>query len=130
MRTFFEFVEAIILEKDDAESFIDNHDLNTFFKFKNEVYGCTEESRVVLARMKNPSEDNTAEWRKEASFSAINFKTEVNKVFTHKELKSVKIIPKEEAVKGFKTKSGDGDIEIRLAKDDDIPANMDNIEEK
>ena len=134
MKTFLEFIEAIIVKNaDDIESFMDESDLMMFFKFKNEIYGGTEDCRVVFARMKNPTEDNPAIWRKEASFSAINLSNKVTKIFQHKDLKSIKVISREEAVKEMKNKPSVPErfqgVEI-TSDDEQLPANMGNIKEK
>ena len=138
MRTFFEFVESVILEKaGEVEAIIDNNDLVLFFKYKDEYFGGTEESRVVFARMKNPTSDNPVAWQKEASFSGLNISKTVKgekleQIFNFKDLKSIKIVSKEEVIKklGKTTTTPDDNFQgTPIDKDDNIPANMDNIED-
>jgi hypothetical protein len=134
MKTFLEYVQTIILEKaGNIESIIDNNDLMLFFKTKNEYFGGTEESRVVFARMKNPTSDNPAAWRKEASFSALNISKAVQgekleQVFGFKDLKSIKIVPKEDVIKAL-NKKNIKQIDIKPDSVDKIPSNMSNIED-
>lgn len=73
-----------------------------FFKKDKNYYGADESSRVIFARMKNPDKDSGASWRKNASFSAINLKDSKQYIFNYSDLKSIKIIDKEEAEKQSK----------------------------
>lgn len=139
MRTFLEFVEAISLEKAGSiKAIIDNNGLVMFFKVGKDYFGATEESRVVFARMKNPSHDDPSAWRKEAGFTALNLSKAVKgekteQMFEFKDLKSIAIVEKDDVIKTLEKSSGKGinkfPVVIDLGGDDNIPANMDSIED-
>ena len=138
MRTFLEFAEAITQEKaGNIKAIIDNNDLILFFKFNKDLFGTTEESRVVFARMKNPSTDNSTAWRKEAGFTGLNLSKTVTsgerkeQMFEFKDLKNIQIVEKEEVIhKLEKEKVKNTDITTIVQIDKEVPANMDDIDEK
>lgn len=139
MRTFREYVETVNNDKS-IKSLIDSESLICFFKFGKDYFGCPEESRVVLARMKNPSEDNPAVWRKEAGFTAINLSKAVKsgerteQMFEFKDLKNIKITPKDEVIKTLEKGIVKTPEVFVINHDDNIPGdntpgNMGNLED-
>lgn len=89
----------------ELEEVIDAENLTMFFKFKDSIYGLPEMSRVVFAKLKDPNdEDNNKVWRKEANFSAINLQKEQDNqtILNADDVKDIKIISKEEALKAMK----------------------------
>lgn len=74
-----------------------------FFTKDKELFGAGEDSRVVFAKMKHPDDELPSGWKEEANFSAHNLKKSVSSdpsqnIFSHKDLKSIKIIDKDKAV--------------------------------
>lgn len=137
MRTFLEYIENV--EKAATiKTLIDQNELVMFFRYNSDFFGAPEESRVVFARMKNPSSDNPLAWRKEAGFTALNLSKLIKEgekkeqMFEFKDLKSIKIVEKDDIVakleKGpVKYNTPTVDIE---PDDKEIPANMGGIDEK
>lgn len=90
-------------QKKKLQMILDNGNLILFFRYKDEVYGAGEGSRVTFAKMKDPAdEDHTAGWLKEASFMATNL-TKMGQgqtsqmIFSEKDLKDIDVLSKEEA---------------------------------
>lgn len=100
-----EFKKWMIMEDDrkhEIESLLDQFIL--FFQKDGEVYGAGEDSRVVFAKMKHPDDELPTNWEEESSFSAHNLKKILNgeqgyHLFRKSDLKSIKIIDREDAVK-------------------------------
>jgi hypothetical protein len=89
--------------KNRINGLIDNQEFSLFFKKGNSVFGAPEESRVVFARMKNPDEESSSQWAKQASFLAINLDNVaegrgIQSLITAKDLPEIKIIGQEQAV--------------------------------
>lgn len=104
MNGFKQLIEADDNKRAKINSMIDGQGLIMFFKHDNKIYGCPEESRVVFARMKNPSPDIPKGWAKDANFIAFDLiqgllGQSVRHVFDSKDLAKIKIIPPEEAEK-------------------------------
>lgn len=80
-------------------------ELSFFFKFKDEIFGCPEESRLVFAKLKTPDEDVTPAWATEAGFLGINLSRALEeeqfprRLFYKKDLNGIKIIDREVAEK-------------------------------
>jgi hypothetical protein len=52
---------------------LDGNQCILFFKKGDDIFGAPEESRLVFAKLKNPSEEDvTPSWRDEARFIALN----------------------------------------------------------
>lgn len=80
---------------------IDAQGLILFFSKDNDIYGAPEGSRVVFARMKHPQDDDSSE---DASFSAQNLSKLGSGEFGHQvfgkeDIKKIKILDRDEAVK-------------------------------
>ena len=72
-----------------------------FFKKGKELFGAGEDSRVVFAKIKHPDDELPSGWKDEANFSANNLNKAMigepaQHVFSIKDLKSIKILDKEE----------------------------------
>jgi hypothetical protein len=83
-----------------VEALLDGQQFILFFKKGDTLYGSTEESRLIFAKLKNPDEDACPEWRKEANFLAIDLAealkgNRVQHVFNAKDIKKIKILPRE-----------------------------------
>jgi hypothetical protein len=94
------------LENQKVERLMDDREMSFFFKKDGEIFGAPEESRLVFARMKDPSEDGE-EWVQGASFPAYDLKKakteeDPQRLFTAKDLKSLEIIDKEDVLKSLK----------------------------
>jgi len=94
-----------------------------FFKKGKEVYGATEEGRLVFAKMKGDDEDE--EWKKEANFMGINLTkalqgAKVHNMFSTKDLDKIKILDQED-VKNILAKKTKSAKPIEPEKEDDTP---------
>jgi hypothetical protein len=98
-----------------VDALIDNSGHILFFKKDDNIFGATEDSRVIFAKMKNPDDETPDGWADEASFSADNLNKKIRgepgqHVFCKEDLKKMEIIDREEAVKSLKKeaeKAGD-----------------------
>lgn len=87
------------------KTLLESNGLVLFFKKDNKIYGAPEQSRLTLARMKNPDDSGDEEWSKEANFSAYDLEdhSEEGKfkkvMFNYKDLEKIKIIDQEKAEK-------------------------------
>jgi len=105
-RALMDIWDECLFEEDvhgQVESMIDAAGYVVFFKFNKEIFGASENSRVVFARMKNPDEDMPKNWEEEASFSADNLNKATRgepgtQVFHKGDLNKIKIIDREKAV--------------------------------
>lgn len=86
------------------KSLVEGRGLILFFKKGDDIFGCDENSRVLFAKMKNPSndEDLPKNWENDASFSANNLSRAIRgestmSIFSKKDLKEIKVIDKEDA---------------------------------
>jgi len=91
------------VDRKQIQDMIEGNHFVFFFKRKDEVFGAPEESRLTFAKMKNPDEDASEEWIKDASFAAVNFNRalkgeSVKSVFNAEDLKQIKVIERDEAV--------------------------------
>lgn len=85
------------------ESMIDSANHVLFFKYKKEIFGAGEDSRVAFARMKNPDDEMPKNWEDEASFTADNLNKAIRgepgtQVFHKENLKEIKILDRDKAV--------------------------------
>ena len=88
---------------------IDENGLILFFTKDKEVYGAPEESRLIFAKLKTDKEDDPMQpgFRAEARFPAVNLRKlksdneedSKESVFSIKDLKKIKVIDREEAIK-------------------------------
>jgi len=117
------------LESEDKESkiktLLDGQGLILFFKKGKDIFGASEESRLIFAKMKTPDEDVNDDWLKEAIFMALNLKKallgkEVESTFSTKDLKSIKIIDRDDAEKLLKKQpSSDKQVDYEPPHDED-----------
>ena len=100
-----------LFEDEDSESrvdaLIDQSGYILFFKKGKDIFACSEDGRVVFAKIKNPDDETPAGWEDEASFSADNLNKKIRgepgqHVFDKASLKDIKIIDRDEAVKILK----------------------------
>ena len=98
-----------------VDALIDQSGLILFFKKDGDIFGATEDSRVLFAKMKSPDDDMPADWENEASFTADNLNKKIRgepgqHVFSKEDFKKMEIIDREDAVKALKKeakKAGD-----------------------
>jgi hypothetical protein len=91
------------VDRQQIQDMIDGNNFVFFFKKKNEIFGAPEESRLIFAKIKNPDEEASKEWVKEASFAAVNFNRalqgeKIKNIFGEKDINDIKIMEKEEAI--------------------------------
>ena len=117
-RDWIELADNFMLESEvdsKIDSLIDEQGIILFFKKDDDVYGCSEDGRVVFARIKNPDEDLPSGWEDEASFSAFNLNKMVRgepgeHVLKKDDIEKLKVIEREEAVEELRKeaeKAGD-----------------------
>lgn len=87
-------------DKFNKKCLLEDNDLAFFFKKDNILYGATENSRLIFAKMKNPDSDEK-KWSKDATFSAYNLEEEKPNeiVFSLKDLNKIKVLDQEKAEK-------------------------------
>lgn len=93
----------------ELNDFINQKELILFFKKDKEIFGCTEDSRIVFAKLKNPDDEDMKNCRNEAKFQAYNLsKSSLNNSietnFSFKDLKNIKVINQEDINKLLKNK--------------------------
>jgi hypothetical protein len=84
-------------EKEKLEKTIEQKGLCLFIEFENEVYGTTEEGRLIFAKLKDKEESQN--WKKESTFTATNLKTLKDRVFGIKNIQDIKVIDLKQAIK-------------------------------
>lgn len=82
---------------------LDSQGFGLFFKKGKSIFGAPEESRMILARLKNPDDETPESWADQASFMAINLDGVgeghgIQSIFGGKDLPEIKIIDQEKAV--------------------------------
>lgn len=104
--------DYLLREAEEAKlnALLDNFVL--FFEKDKNIFGATEESRVIFARLKNPDKELPDGWEDEASFSAQNLTKTVageasQHVFQKSDLKNIQIIDREKALQKLKGKGDD-----------------------
>ena len=132
------------MAKDQIKSLLDGGNFVFFFKRGDDLFGCPESSRIIYATMKQPDEETSPSFIKEANFIGINITKalegySVRTLFDHKDIKKIKVIDSDEAYK-ILVKKADQNARMNLTKvirelpndDEDIPksANTDDLEEK
>lgn len=95
---FISFKEAIAILESEEDN-VEKQEIPSFyFKYEDEIYGADESSRLIFARMKNP-EKQDKQASKLGSFLAKNMKTKTERVFGFEDIKKIKVISEEEAIK-------------------------------
>jgi hypothetical protein len=89
-------------EKEKIEKLADEENICFFFVKDDTVYGGTEESRLIFAKMKNPDADEGKKWIKDANFTGLDLAKTLKgeksqKLFARNDIKSIKIISREDA---------------------------------
>lgn len=100
LRFYMDLWDEATAENDQRQklrSLIDSQELILFFRFKGDIFGASEDSRIVFAKLKHPDEDTPDEWAEEASFTAINLNRalsgeKVESVFSQKDLDGIGIV--------------------------------------
>ena len=95
----------IWMEDDDATqiaALVNGQEFVMFFEKEKSIYGVTEDGRLTFARMKNPDEEVSDDWAKEATFMAINLTKalsgdKVHNIFSQADIKKIKVIDEKEA---------------------------------
>jgi hypothetical protein len=113
-----------------VKSLIDVNKLMLFFKKDGKIYGASENSRLIFARMKNPDDDTDEDWAKEADFSAFDLAealkgNRVQSVFSYKDLDSINILDQEKVEKILSNKETDEEPADLTTKKDDTPGMTD-----
>lgn len=81
------------------------NELIFFFKKDGDYFGCSEDGRLVFARIKNPDKDLSPKWFEEACFQVYNLSQTlkqdniVRKIFYKKDIEDLKIVDREEVEK-------------------------------
>jgi len=108
MKNFRDFWESSLsdLQQKKLRMLFDGGNLLFFFRYNNEVYGAPELSRVTFAKMKNPDDDESMGFRKEASFTATNLSKlaigqQQTMLFVYKDLPQIGVLSKEEAMRAL-----------------------------
>lgn len=108
--------------RDRIRILLDGQNLILFFKKDGDIYGAPEESRIVFSKLKQPDDETTKDWVKEAHFIAINLSKAVHgertqNMFDQKDLKKIHVIDKEEAEEALvkKAKNGGNPLQQLLA---------------
>jgi hypothetical protein len=126
------------VEKEKIQSLLGNNNLIFFFEKGGEIFGSPEGGRVVYAKMKNKDEDK--EWTKEATFMAVNLSKAMDgevtrRIFSHEDLKGIKVIDQDIAEKKLAKKGSAEKIKVDLDQEPqdaqpDAAPNIDKISEK
>ena len=90
-----------------VQSIIDGEGFVMFFKKEGDIYGASEDSRIIFAKMKNPDEELPKDWDDDASFSAHNMNKILRgepseHVFRKKDFKELKVVDKDDVVQELK----------------------------
>ena len=85
------------MAKDQIKSLLDGGNFVFFFKRGDDLFGCPESSRIIYATMKQPDEETSPSFIKEANFIGINITKalegySVRTLFDHKDIKKIKVI--------------------------------------
>jgi hypothetical protein len=96
-----------VQEDEKIDKIADDENLCFYFSLDDCVFGSTEEGRLMFARMKHPEKEDGDKWVKEADFAGLNLEKAVGgeksqRLFTHKDLKKIKVMSKEDAFERIK----------------------------
>ena len=99
--------DAYCCEADGIEKVTEDENICFYFEKDNAIYGSTEEGRLIFAKMKHPDKEDGKAWLKDASFTAMDLTKAVKgektqKLFYVKDVKTIKVVSKEEAFKKLK----------------------------
>ena len=100
--------DEVLFEQEEIEgkinSLLDGQDNILFFKKGGDIFGASEDSRIVFAKLKTPDdeEDLPSGWDKEANFDAWNLTKGLqsapsHQLFSKKDLKGIKVIDRDTA---------------------------------
>lgn len=97
---------------DRLNSIVDQNGFVLFFVKNKDVYGATEDSRVVFAKLKNPEKDLPSGWTDQANFSAYNLSSIIkgengNCLFSKDDLKEIQVIDREKALEKLQVSTKD-----------------------
>jgi hypothetical protein len=119
------------------DSLIQNNELVLFFKKEGIIYGSSESGRVTFAKMKNPDKDLPDGWLEEANFVAYDLERamkgqKIQRVFSHKDLKEIKILDEEDVKKklGGKGEPADLDTDKEDPTAPDAAKGIEKLDEK
>lgn len=87
----------------ELEEFLGKKEIILYFKFKNEVFGCSEEGRIIFSKLKTNDEE-IKNCKKEIKFNAFNLskstlENSVESNFNFKDLNNIEVINKEKIYK-------------------------------
>lgn len=109
--------EALIEQDQESKinALLDNGEFILFFEKDGDIFGADENSRVILAKLKNPDDDLPSGWEEEANFAAQNLSKTVQgessqHVFGHNDLDEIKIIDRDAAFDRLKKQIGGEDF--------------------
>ena len=115
---------------DQIKSMLEVNGFVLFFKLDNSLYAAPEESRLTFARMKNPDEETDDEWRKEATFIAVDLDKVLEgekseRVFNFDNIKKIKVMDQDDIEKQLvKRTSNPKKIKQNLYDKNDEPPNL------
>lgn len=110
--------EAVLEEQDvdqKISSLIDGQDNILFFRKDGDIFGASEDSRVVFAKLKSPDdEEMPAGWDNEANFDAWNLTKGLqgsppHQIFGKDDLKSIKVVDRDTAFEELKDQAKNTD---------------------
>lgn len=110
LSAFRSFVSRTLLQEEEdlnIKHLLDMQGMVLFFKKDKDYFGANEDSRVIFARMKHPDDETPSGWADEASFVAENLTKMIQgkpsqSVFSKSDLKSIKVIDRDEAIEHIK----------------------------
>lgn len=81
---------------------IDGQNFLLFFRYKDNIYGTTEQNRVAFSKMRHPDEETSKGWLEEAHFSAFNLSDGLKgkptqDIFYIDDIQDIEVIDKDEA---------------------------------
>ena len=90
--------------EDKIREFLDGGEFVMFLRMGSDVFGVSEEGRLIFANLKKPSDDLPVGWDMEATFTGHNLSRMLRgesgeRVFFKNDLKKMKVIDTEEAKK-------------------------------
>lgn len=98
--------------KNQIRTLVDGQNFVLFFKRDGDIFGTHEPHRVTFARMKNPDDDVTEGWLKDANFMGVNLSSAISgapqqEVFHTKNIDELKVIDKDTAFNELTKQAGD-----------------------
>lgn len=91
------------LAENEVSDLLDGGRYILFFKKGDNVFGAPEESRVIFAKLKNPDDDITQQWKDEAKFVATNLLQSVmgqpvDTMFGCKDVKDMEVMDRDKVM--------------------------------